>query len=215
MGFRVYDRAYFRLPQAGVTGYADRSDSCLWEMFDPEVEMRRLLLLFVSVTAIVLLAATLVYACGDKLLVLNRGLRFQDLSSRPASILLYTHPGSRTSAAVNDSQLQSALQKAGHKVQLIGERGRLDDALKTGRYDLVLVDLADAPGVEDELRATPSAPVVVPVVYEETKAEAEAVRKHYRCLLKTPDKKGSYLNAIDRALEEKAKRDLTAIRAAK
>ena len=178
--------------------------------------MRRLLLLFVSLTAIVLLAATLAYACGDKLLVLNRGLRFQDLSSsRPASILLYTNPGSHTSAAINDGQLQSVLQKAGHKVQLIGERSRLDDALKTGRYDLVLVDLADAPGVEDELRVAPSAPVVVPVVYEETKAETEAVKKHYHCLLRAPEKKGSYLNAIDRALEEKAKRDLAALRAAK
>jgi hypothetical protein len=55
----------------------------------------------------------------------------------------------------------------------------------------------------------------VPVVYEGTKAEAEAVKKHYRCLLKAPDKSGNYLNAIDRALEEKAKRDQTALRATK
>ncbi len=178
--------------------------------------MRRLFLLLGSFTAIVLFAATLVYACGDKLLVLNRGLRFQDFSSsRPASILLYTHTGSRTSDAINDGQLQSALLKAGHKLQIVGEHSRLDDALKTGHYDLVLADLADAAGIEEQLRALPSPPVVVPVVYEGTKAEAEAVKAHYRCLLKAPDKSGNYLNAIDRALEEKAKRDRTAIRAAK
>jgi hypothetical protein len=180
------------------------------------VDVRRLFLLLGFFTAIVLLAATLVYACGDKLLVLNRGLRFQDLaSSRPASILLYNHMGSRTSDAINDGQLQSALLKAVHKLQTVGERSRLDDAFKTGHYDLVLVDLADAPGVEEQLRALPSPPVVVPVVYEGTKAEAEAVKKHYRCLLKAPDKSGNYLNAIDRALEEKAKRDQTALRATK
>src|SRR5713101_3691590 len=119
-----------------------------------EVEMRRLFLLLGCFTAIVLLAATLVYACGDKLLVLNRGLRFQDLSSsRPASILLYTHTGSRSSDAINDGHLQSALLKAGHKLQTVRERSQLDDALKTGHYDLVLLDLADAPGVEEQLRA--------------------------------------------------------------
>jgi hypothetical protein len=178
--------------------------------------MRRLSLVLGSITAILLLSATLVYACGDKLLVLNRGLRFQDFSSsRPASILLYTPTGSRTSDAINDGQLKSALVKAGHKLQMIEERSRLNDALKTGRYDLVLIDLADAPSVEEELRTAHSPPVVMPVVYEGTKAEAEAVKKHYRCLLKAPDKSGNYLNAIDRALDEKAKRDLTALRATK
>ena len=178
--------------------------------------MRRLFLLLGCFTAIVLLAAPQVYACGDKLLVLNRGLRFQDLSgSRPASILLYSHTGSRTSDAINDGRLKSALVRAGHKLQMVEERSRLDDALKTGHYDLVLVDLADAPDVEEQLRAAPSPPVVVPVVYEGTKAEAEAVKKHYRCLLKAPDKSGNYLNAIDRALEEKARRDQTALRATK
>ena len=178
--------------------------------------MRRFFLLRSCVTAIVLLAATLVYACGDKLLVLNRGLRFRDLAgSHPASILLYNHMGSRTSDAINDGQLQSALLKAGHKLQTVGERGQLDDAVKTGHYDLVLVDLADAPGVEEELRALPSPPVIVPVVYEGDKAETDAVKAHYRCLLNAPNKRGNYLNAIDRALEEKAKRDRTAASATK
>jgi hypothetical protein len=178
--------------------------------------MRRLSLVLGSITAILLLSATLVYACGDKLLVLNRGLRFQDFSgSRPASILLYTHAGSRASDAINDGQLQSALAKAGHKLQTVGERSRLDDALKTGHYDLVLVDLSDAPGVEESLRSAPSPPVVVPVVYEGTKAETEAVKKQYRCLLKAPDKSGNYLNAIDRAMDEQANRDLTALHATK
>jgi hypothetical protein len=176
--------------------------------------MRRFFLFLCSFTTIVLFAATLVYACGDKLLVLNRGLRFHDLfSSHPASILLYTPSGSRTSDAINDGQLKSALVKAGHKLQMIGQRSRLNDALRTGRYDLVLIDLADAASVDDELRTAHTPPVVMPVVYEGTKAEVEAVKKQYRCLLKTPDKSRNYLNAIDRALDEKAKRDLTTLRA--
>ena len=195
---------------------ARRIKDLLGPVFGREVVMRRLFLVVGSITAILLLSATLVYACGDKLLVLNRGLGFQDfVSSRPASILLYTHAGSRAFDAINDSQLQPALVKAGHKLQTVAERSRLDEALKTGHYDLVLVDLSDAPGVEESLRAAPSPPVVVPVVYEGTKAETEAVKKHYRCVLKTPDKSGNYLSAIDRAMDEKAKRDLNALHATK
>jgi DNA-binding NtrC family response regulator len=109
--------------------------------------------------------------------------------------------------------LQSALVKAGHQLETVGERSRLDEALKTGHYDLVLVDLTDAPGVEESLRATPSPPLVVPVVCDATKAETKAVKKHYPFLLKAPDNSGNYLNAIDRALDEKAKRNRTALRA--
>jgi hypothetical protein len=178
--------------------------------------MRRLFLIGSCVTAMALLAATLVYACGDKLLVLNRGLRYQDLaSSRPASILLYSHSDAPAPNAVNDGQLKAALLKAGHKLQIVGERSQLDDAAKGGHFDLVLVNLADAPEVEAEMRTIPAAPVVVPVVYEGSKAEANAVKAHYRCLLKAPDKDRNYLSAIDRALDEKAKRDRAAARAAK
>lgn len=178
--------------------------------------MRRLFLVWSCVTALALLAATMVNACGDKLLVLNRGLRYQDLaSSRPASILLYSHSDSSAPNAVNDGQLKSALLKAGHKLQTIEQRSQLDDAVKSGHYDLVLVNLSDAPEIEAGLRSMPAAPVVVPVVYEGTKAEANAVKAHYRCLLKAPDKDRNYLNAIDRALDEKAKRDRAAARAAK
>ncbi len=97
----------------------------------------------------------------------------------------------------------------------VKERSRLDDALKNGHYDLVLVDVMEAPVVQESLAAIPSSPVVVPIVYEGTKAETEEVKKHYRCLLKTPDKIGNYLDAIDRALDEKGKRDRAALRATK
>ena len=57
-----------------------------------EVVMRRLCLVSGSVTAILLISVMPTYACGDKLLALNRGPRFQDFSgSRRASILMYGH----------------------------------------------------------------------------------------------------------------------------
>ena len=56
--------------------------------------MRRLFLRLGSATVALLLSATPGHACGDKLIALNRGLRFQDFSSsRRASILMYSHIG--------------------------------------------------------------------------------------------------------------------------
>jgi CheY-like chemotaxis protein len=125
---------------------------------------------------------------------------------------MYTHMGSGASHANNNGQLQSVLVKAGHQLQTVAERRGLDDALKTGHYDLVLVDLMDVAQVEESLRAAPSPPLVVPVVYEGTKAENKLLKKQYPFLLETPDKNGRSLTAIDRALDAKAKRDRTALR---
>jgi hypothetical protein len=176
--------------------------------------MRRLFLVLGAATAALLMSATLAYACGDKLLALNRGLRFQDFSSsRRASILIYSHKGLGTSDANNGGPLQSALVKAGHKLRTVGDRSGLDDALKTGHYDLVLIDVLDVPLVEESLRAAPSSPLIVPIVYEGTKpAEDELLKKQYPFLLKASDKNGRYLTTIDRALDAKSKRDRTSLR---
>src|ERR1051326_525100 len=126
--------------------------------------MRRLLLALGSIIAVFLLSVTLMYGCGDKLLALNRGPRFRDFSrSHRASILIYSPTGSPTSSAIHDGQLQSALLKSGCRLQMVGERKELNEALRTGHYDIVLVDSTSLSLVENSLRTAPSSPVVVPV----------------------------------------------------
>ena len=92
---------------------------------------------------------------------------------------------------------------------MVGERKALDEALKTGHYDIVLVDSADVSLVGDLLRTAPSSPLRVPGVYRGTNDENNSLERQYRFLLQTPDKTGNYLNAIDRALDEKDRRDRT------
>lgn len=175
--------------------------------------MRRLLLVLGSISALLLLSEMQAYACGDKLLALNRGPRFRDFSSsHRASILIYNHTGSTVASALDQGQLQSALVKGGHRLQLVGERKALDEALKTGHYDIVLVDLTDVRLVEDSLRTAPSSPQLVPVVYRGTNDENRSLERQYRFVLKAPDKSGNYLNAIDRVLDEKDKQNRTALR---
>lgn len=175
--------------------------------------MRRLFLALGCATVALLLAAIPAYACGDKLLALNRGLRFQDFrTSRHASILMYSHKGSGSSDPHDKGQLQSALISAGHRLQTVAEWGDLDNALKTGHYDLVLVDLINVPQVEESLRTAASPPLVIPLVYEGTNAENKLLKKQYPFLLMAREKNGRYLTVIDRALDAKERKYRTTLR---
>src|SRR5438270_6113759 len=80
-------------------------------------------------------------ACGDKLLVIGRGIRFRDaFSTHPASILAYLPSGSHGLAVFSNPQWNSALKKVGHKVQVVGSEDDLGRALRTGSYELVIVE---------------------------------------------------------------------------
>lgn len=170
--------------------------------------MRKAILVSGSVLAALILGGTLAWTCGDKLLVLGRGVRFQgENPSQSASILIYLHATSPASAAVGDPKFQSALRDAGHKVQAVGSREELGQALKTGKYDILLADYADAAALEPAAQAAPSKPVLLPAIFNGTKAEAAAAEKHYGCVLKMPGRTGHYLAMVDKAMELRSKRD--------
>lgn len=144
------------------------------------------------------------YACGDKFLVVGRGIRYsRGRSPHPASILIYMNPASRLPAAAKDVQLQAGLKQAGHTVQTVESAGQLGEALKSAKFDLVLADIVDSPGLEKQVAANPSKPVVVPVLYHATSEEMAAARSQYGCALKAPSK--DPLAAIDEAMAQKLK----------
>ncbi len=192
--------------------------------------MRRILLTCALVSAALSLSGMPVGASGDNLPVPRRGVRSQT-DTQPASILLYVHagsPGSTTwkprcncpkaralfmnagpsaTAGINDPKFQSALRDGGHKLHVVASRQELDEALKTGQYDILLADVADAPALEQTAQSAPSKPVLLPVVYNGTKAEAAAAEKRYGCALKAPGKTAHYLAAIDKAMESRLGRE--------
>ena len=122
----------------------------------------------------------------------------------PALILAY--PGQTASAAlIRDLQLQPALKKAGHRFQVVEDPAGLDSALKAGKYDVVLADVANAGEVSHHLSSAPSKAVLLPVAFQVSKAEQSAAQKTYHCLLKAPGDADHYLAAIDQAMEWKLK----------
>jgi hypothetical protein len=179
-----------------------------------DIDTRKPVLVSTLLFAALLLGGVLGRTCGDKLLVLGHGVRFTfNTASQPASILLYSPPGSPASATFGDPKFQSALRDAGHKLQVVENREELDRALKTGQYDIVLADVNDASALEEPAQAAPSKPVILPVVFNGTKAQAAAAEKRYGCVLKAPGRTGRYLGMIDKALELKAKRNGTKLAA--
>ena len=76
--------------------------------------MRKLLASFLLITTLLVCTAPLASACGDKVLVLGRGVKFGNIaSSYHASIIAFVPDSVPQSAAVNDPRFQAALQKAG------------------------------------------------------------------------------------------------------
>lgn len=142
-------------------------------------------------------------ACGDKLLVLGRGVRFQRAYAavHPASILIY-RPGA-SAVAKDVKEFDSTLKDAGHKLQTVGDPASLADALAKGRFDLVLVDLAQAGAVASQVEASASKPRLVPLSFKATKADVAAAKQRFGSLLNIPSRSGEYLATIDRAMDSR------------
>jgi hypothetical protein len=177
--------------------------------------MKRLLLVGSSCCLFMLLAATQVMGCGDKVLALGRAVKLRYVSTHSAAILLYLRPGTPAAAALSDTSLQTALKKSSQVLKTVNNASELEQVLDRGKYDLIVTDPQDAPGIEQQLQAISSHTVVVPLLYQSTKADASALAKRYHVILKSPGKMDSYFLALDEAMEMKAKRDEVSVLAKK
>ena len=147
------------------------------------------------------------FACGDKLLIVGRGIRPASVKAlhHRASILVYAAPGGALPAALSEGRLQSNLERAGHRLSRVANEGELSEALAKGGFDLVFADLKLAPRIEAEARETPARPTVLPTLYNPSPAELAAARSQFQCVLTSPSKEKDYLTVIDEALEARAR----------
>ena len=147
-----------------------------------------------------------VVACGDKLVVVGRGLRpKRTKGSVPASILIFADPKGSLPAALEEGHLRRDLEKAGHRLRSVSSREELDAALDTGTYDLVFADFKVASAIETEAKAAPSKPTVLPTLFNPSDAELAAASKQYKCIMKAPGPQKDYLAVVNEALAMRAK----------
>ena len=149
-----------------------------------------------------------VQACGDKFLLVGRGVKFRQAYAAiyPASIIVYAQPQHSAAKAIRDARLQSDLKAAGHHVTIAEDEKALARALESDRVDLVLTDVADADRIMKQADTSPTHPKVLPVMFEPTKEEAKSVEAKYSCRITASDRSDRYLSAIDDAMKSRKKK---------
>ena len=170
--------------------------------------MRKGLVTLLSMVVTAMLGVEVIHACGDKFLLVGRGVRFQRAYAAiyPASILIYARPAQGAATAIRDPRLQSSLKAAGHVLSTVDTQSGLERALTSGQYDLVLGDVADAAMLEAQAQTAPLRPTVLFVMYKPDKQEAEALKQKYNCpVLMASDKTEKYLMVIDDTMKARMK----------
>ena len=163
--------------------------------------MRRALVAVGLVGAAVFAGVQALEACGDKLLVLGLGGRFTtNRSDFPARILHYIDPVKY--GAVGDATLRSRVGAAGHTIAIARGPQEFEQALKTGQYDIVLIEVGEAKRFDALIQAAASKPIVLPTLYGGTKADLKAVELQYGVAVQAPARPALLLDRIDTAMEK-------------
>jgi hypothetical protein len=183
----------------------------------------RYLFALVAVAMAVCQATIPLLACGDKLMMLGRGIRFQSKHTpRAAAVLLYL-PESATGRPLTDPKLESALREAGHAVRAVTTPADLKSALSGGTYDVVLANVTDAPELERAQGVADRNAVVLPAIYlvtpgtqpvakQQSKVDRDKASKEFTVIVEVPGRPGHYCHAVDQAMELKLKREKQASR---
>jgi hypothetical protein len=144
-------------------------------------------------------------ACGDKLLLVGRGLKFQRAyaSLNPGHVLVYARATLSANAAIRNPQLHRTLRQAGHSVSVIEDAGLLEQALRSTTVDVVLTDVNEADRVSSSLAAASATPPEVLFVAYPA-ANGSSSPPAVVCKLKPSDRALKYLDAIEDAMKVRA-----------
>jgi hypothetical protein len=142
---------------------------------------------------LILLSATTAFACGDKLLHLQRIHRGKTV---PVSVVVFSRPESLLQDAAT-SQLVRAFQSEGHKLTFVKSDRDLRAALEAGVAEIVIIDVADLPLLTGSRVKT----VSIIAVVGKSDRQGMATAKRYDAVMKSPAKPDNYLDAVDRALD--------------
>src|SRR5262249_26520730 len=142
--------------------------------------------------------------CGDKFVLIGGGARVMR-SKYPSRVLVFMNPASRVPAAEKEFHVEATLTAAGHKAKIVESQAEVEKALDTGKYDLVLADVADAPELRQRCATTASKPAVLPLLYKPTPEELAAAEKEANCLVKPSKKSSDLLAVIDETMKDRSK----------
>jgi hypothetical protein len=164
---------------------------------------------FVVAAATSLAAASVALACGDKLVPLGGGIRFEQihLSRHPGRIILFLNPASQLPTANHEFHLDTALQRAGHAVSTVTSREELEQAVQAGNPDLVVMDWSDVVQIHPGLQGEPGSPPILPVLYRPTAEQLLEAREHTSCVAPAAKRNGrqTVVQSVEQVLERRGK----------
>jgi hypothetical protein len=158
--------------------------------------IRRLLGLLVGAATAAMMWSP-VQACGDKFLLVGRGVRFQRayLAVHPANILIYARSTTNADRAIRDPQFHKTLRQAGHQLSVIEDTTLFEHALRVSNFDIVLADLTEAPTIDVLVMSAPSHPKALYVEYPT--GSTKALASQFMCELKAGDRATRFLDRIE------------------
>lgn len=138
-------------------------------------------------------------ACGESLMRLGQGLRYQVYQAKhPATVLVYVGPNAPVIQADALETFVASLRRAGHRVTVADGDTALTPALQQQSFDVVLTAAGDADAVSARAGDTGGHPVVVPVVGQ--RSDAGSLRTRYAHVLHTGDSFGRYLRVLNQVM---------------
>src|SRR5262249_13254628 len=119
-----------------------------------------------TIAAVMIAALTVTsipaFACGDKLVGLNHGAHYMNMS-HPGVILVFAPAGSSAAALVTDEQFKAAIKKDKHVLRIATDEQQLMTELGSAKLDVVVTDAKNAAEMQHHLQAHSSSAVIVPV----------------------------------------------------
>jgi hypothetical protein len=126
-------------------------------------------------------------------------------SKYPSRVLVFMNPASRVPSAEKEFHIEATLTAAGHKAKVVESQAEVEKALDSGKYDLVLADVADVPELRRRCSAIPSKPAVLPLLYKPTAEELSAAEKESNCLARPSKKSSDLLAVVDETMKDRGK----------
>jgi hypothetical protein len=157
-----------------------------------------------TVAGVLALGQGIAAGCGDKFVLVSSAARV-NRSKFPSRVLVFMNPSSRVPAAEKEFHVEATLTAAGHKAKVVESEAEVQKALETGKYDLVLADVADVPELRKQCGASASKPAVLPLLYKPTAAELSVAEKEANCLVRPSKKSSDLLAVIDETMRDRSK----------
>jgi hypothetical protein len=137
-------------------------------------------------------------ACGEVMYRMGGALRYHAFITRhPAEILMYADAAETKQPSYHD-EFHRNLEKAGHKVTVVGSQDALAQALATHHYDVIIAYATSLPTINAQLAHVQKEPSLIPVFQNGSDV---AARKQYPLALNENADLNQFLKTIEQTMK--------------